>query len=1021
MNLTALALRWNRLTVVLVAVIIIGGLLAAKHIPQAEDPGFIIRTAMVSTYFPGASPERVERLVTDKLEKAVQEIPELDYVKSESRTGISIIYVNIKNEYKKLRPIWDDLRRKVDAARTDLPDEIIGPFVNDEFGDVFGIIMTLTGEGFRYAELKDIADEVKDELLCIDDVARVDIYGAQDERIFIEFNNSRLAELGMSPMYVRQILDGRNIIIPGGSVTAGHERIALEPTGNFESAEEILKTVVTLPGKDEVVYLGDLVSMTRGYIDPPSSIMHHNGVPCLGLGISMRDGGNILTLGEEVSELRNRILELYPIGIEFDFLAFQPDRVHRSVSNFRDNLFQSIAIVIAVMLIALGLRTGVLVAGLIPVTIMMALLVMRFLGIGIDQISLAALLIALGILVDNAIVISESIMTQCREGKPVKQAAIDSAAELARPLLTASLTTSLAFLPIFMAKSSVGEYTAPLFKVVSITLVSSWFLALTVIPLLCVRFLKVAGSDGEGSYQTPFYKWYRRMIEAMLRHRLPVLGLIIVLFVAAMAGFRYVPKRFMPDSDRSIITALIRTPPGSDIHYTERQVAELERFIRSELMIGPDREEGVVNWGSFIGKGAPRYILPYSPEPPESSVAYMIINTTNFEAVMPAIQRLEHYCDTCLPDLTVKIARLPVGPPVNHPVAVRLSGKETDRLLALVDQVKERLRQMPGVRQTGDDWGMRTKKLVVRINQERARRAGVSSQDIAVSLQSMLSGVTIGRYRENDDLIPITLRSVAADRTDMSKLESLNVYALAGGRSVSLKQVADVEVVWEQSKILRRDRLKTVEVYADLYDGYNALEINEALTSWLDGGKRQWGLGYRYDIAGEAEKSAESNASIAEQLPFAAMLILLLLVAQFNSIRRPLILLSIVPLGMIGVTCGLLVAGSYFGFMTLLGIVALSGIVINNANVLLDRIRIEIEDNGLPPQRAIVEAAQRRLRPILLTTLTTAGGLIPLWIGGGPMFRPMAIAIIFGLLFATVITLGVVPMLYSLFFRVKVG
>lgn len=1019
MNITETALKLNRITIVLIAMVIIGGILAAKKLPQAEDPGFLIRTAMVSTYFPGASPARVEQLVTDKLEKAIQEIPELDYVKSESRTGVSIIYVNLKSDYKILRPIWDDLRRKIDSAKNQLPDEVIGPFVNDDFGDVFGIIMTLTGEGFEYAELKKIADDVRDEMLHIPDVAKVEIYGAQEERVFVEFNNSKLAELKISPVYLKSILDGRNIIIPGGNVNSGNERIALEPTGNFESIAEILKTVVTLPGRQEVVYLEDLVSITRGYIDPPSSVMHFNGTPCLGIGLSMREGGNIIELGSQVKKLHQRILEMYPIGVEFEFIAFQPDRVTKKVSDFKSNLFQSIFIVIIVMLVSLGLRTGILVASLIPVTILMALFVMSFFNIGIDQMSLAALLISLGILVDNAIVMSESIITQVKEGKEVKDAAIDSAKELSRPLLSASLTTSFAFLPIFLAKSGVGEYTAPLFKVVTITLVSSWILALTMTPLFCVWFLKSNTTGTENNYDSPFYKKYRKFIQLVLNNRLISISLIMLLFFFSMNCFQYVPKKFLPFSDINIITAVIETPAGSKIEHTEKLITNLENFVKKELLTGPDRKEGILNIGSFIGKGAPRYVLPYNPEPPEAKIAYIIMNTSSNEAVAPAIKRLEAYCDNFLPDVTAKITRLPVGPPVNHPVAVRISGKTNEALFAIVEKVKSRLGSTPGVRQIGDNWGSKTKKLLVKINQERARRAGVSSQDIAVSLQSMLSGITIGSYREDDSLIPITLRSVAADRQEISKLETLNVYALRTGISIPLKQVADIEVAWEPSKIFRRDRLKTVEIYADLNEGFNAMAINADLVTWLDTEKESWELGYRYAIAGEAEESAKSNKSINDQLPIAGLLILLLLVSQFNSIRRPLILMSIVPLGLIGVIGGLLVAKSYFGFMTLLGIVALSGIVINNANVLLDRIRIEIEENGLVPQQAIIEAAQRRLRPILLTTLTTAGGLIPLWLGGGPMFEPMAISIIFGLLFATLITLAVVPMLYSLFFRIS--
>jgi len=1019
MHITEAAIRLNRVTLVMILIVVLGGWVTLNRLPQDEDPGFIVRVAMVTTYFPGASPERVEQLVTDRLEKVIQEISQLDYVESESRAGISIIYVNMEEKYKHMRPIWDELRRKVDKEIRNLPEGVIGPFVNDDFGDVFGQVLALTGEGYTYRELKHVADEVRDELLRIDDVAKVDIVGAQKEQVFLEFNSARLARYGISPLMLQQVLSQRNIITPGGALESGQERINLEPTGNFEAVAEILDTVISVPGRKEVVYLKDLVTVTRGYKDPASDKMHFNGTPALALAISMSKGGDIISLGKSVEAFKERLERLYPIGVELHHLARQPERVHKSVSNFLSNLMQSIAIVCLVMLVSLGLRTGLLVASLIPVTILMAFLIMGFFGIGIDQVSLAALLISLGILVDNAIVMSESIMTQVREGQSVAEASVNSAKELARPLLTASLTTSFAFLPIYMAKSSTGEYTAPLFKVVTITLVSSWVLALTMIPLFCVWFLKVAPEDGEAAYDTPFYRRYRGVLKGCLSHRWLFVATMCLAFVVAMYGFRYVPKRFMPDSDRSIITATVETPPGSDIAHTEAMVNRIEAFITDNVMAN-EGGEGVVNWGSFIGKGAPRYIISYRPDPPESSFAYMLINTTSFDAVAEVVRKLQAFCDEELPEVRASVSRLSVGPPVNHPVAVRISGKSEKELFALVDGLKSRLRQEPGIREVGDDWGRRTRKLVVRVHQERARRAGITSRDIAISLQGSLSGIQVGQYRENDDLIPIVVRSVAADRNDLKKLEGLRVYSITTGRSVPLSQVAEMETAWQNGKIIRRDRLRTVEVYADLYDGYNAMAINGKISSWLAEQSRRWDLGYRYEVAGEAEKSAKANQAIADELPIAAMLIMLLLVLQFNSLRRTMLLICIVPLGLIGVTVGLLVAQSYFGFMTLLGVVALSGIVINNANVLLDRIRIEIDENGLEPSDAVVVAAQRRLRPILLTTLTTAGGLIPLWVGGGPLFEPMAVSIIFGLIFATVITLGMVPVLYALFFRVRV-
>lgn len=1022
MNITRYAIEKNRITTVALFIILMAGLMSFQDMPRAEDPGFIIRWAQVITYFPGAGPDRVEMLVTDKLEKAIKEIPELDYVESESRTNVSVVMVAIKERYREMRPIWDDLRRKIERVESELPDGIIGPIVNDEFGDVFGTVITLTGEGFSYAELKDVADEVRDELLRIGEVAKVDIYGAQEERIFVEYNNARLAELGLSPIQLSYIMQSRNIIIPGGNITTTDERIVLEPTGNFESVEDLRRSVVTLPNSNEVVYLEDVADIYRDYVDPPSALMRSSGVPALGLAVSMREGGNIITLGAQVKATVDRLRGAYSYGIEFDIIAFQPEVVDRKVMDFIFNLLQAVGVVIAVMLIFLGIRTGLVVASLIPSALIMAILFMSLFGIGLDQVSLASLIIALGMLVDNAIVMSESTMVQMAAGKKPIQAAIDSAKELRIPLLTSSLTTAAAFLPIFLAESMVGEYTSSIFKVVTITLLCSWVLALTIIPMLCVLFLKVkhktTGGD-KSPYSNKFYSFYRGLLQAFLRHRVLTIAAVAVVFVIAMMGFTLVPKLFFPETEDAFFTAEFELPIGTPIEKTDEIVTEIEKFIREELTVESGLEVGITNWGTFVGQGGPRFVLGYSPKTPSPEYAFMLLNVSSTEVIDEMIDKIENFCFERYPELRTDVKRFSYGPPVVYPVAVRLSGRDKDRLFAVVDDVKARLAQIPGTRNIGDNWGHRTKKLLVKINQPRARSAGVSNQDVAVSLQAGLSGIELTQYREEDRIIPVTLRSVAADRHDIGKLETLNVFSQLTGRSVPLKQVADVEVAWEPSKILRRDQLKTVTVYSYLRTGVTAAEVIDVLEPWMKEESAAWPPGYTWELGGEDEESEAANQSIGDKMPIAGLIILVLLVWQFNSLRRSLIILITIPLGLIGVVVGLLVAKSYFGFMTLLGVVSLAGIVINNAIVLLERIKLEREEHGLPPQRAIIEAAQRRLRPILLTTATTVCGLVPLWLGGGAMWEPMAIAIIFGLIFATVLTLGVVPVLYSLFFKVK--
>ena len=1034
MDITRLAIEKNRITLIGLIVVAVAGFNAYMTLPQSEDPGFLIRVAVVQTVFPGASPERVEQLVTDPIEKAIQEIPELDFVGSDSKTGVSLIYVNIREEYTDLRPIWDNLRRKVDRVRSDLPEGVIGPSVNDEFGDVFGIILTLSAEDFGYRELKNVADEVRDELLLIDDVAKVDIFGAQDERVFVEYNNARLADYGLSPIQLQQLLQAKNIVIPGGSITTEYERITLEPSGNFDSLEELARTVIQLPS-GELVYLQDLAEVRRGYIDPPESIARSVDGTALALAISMREGGNIVELGDKVRPVIDRLVAFYPIGIEFDFVQFQPEVVASLVNGFVANLLQAIAIVTAVMLLSLGIRTGLVVASLIPMAMLATLMMMGFFGIGLDQMSIASLIIALGMLVDNAIVMSESILVQMSQGKKGTDAAIDSANELKIPLLTSSLTTAAAFLPIFLAESATGEYTAPLFKVVTIALLCSWALSLTMIPMLCALFLRVKGAvDGEGDggqgFDSPFYRTYRGILVFCLRRPLLFLAAVAGVFTLAMVGFGYVPNIFFPPNDRATFTIEASLPNGSPIERTAEVVSEIEDFMRAKLLAGTweapeegvpsgDAEPGIVNWATFIGNGGPKFTLGYNPGLIDPEFGILIVNATSRPVVDLLIPEIEDFANARYPDLKATVRPLGLGPSVWPPVEVRISGRDSEALYDLVDKTKQAMREIPGTKLIDDTWGPRAKKLVVEVDEARARRAGVSNQDVAISLQTFLDGLQTTDFREDDKLIPVTLRSVAAERQDIDKIETLNVYSQSTGQSVPLKQVADVEVTWQPGVIKRRNRLRTIGVTCVNESGVTAAEITAQLREWMAEEAASWPPGYGYEVGGESESSDEANASIGAKLPIAGLIIILLLVAQFNSFRRPAIILITIPMGLIGVVIGLLVARSYFGFMTLLGVISLAGIVINNAIVLLDRIRLEIEDNGKTPAQAVVDSAQQRLRPILLTTCTTIGGMIPLWVSGGAMWEPMAIAIIFGLLFATFLTLGLVPVLYSLFFRVN--
>jgi multidrug efflux pump subunit AcrB len=650
-------------------------------------------------------------------------------------------------------------------------------------------------------------------------------------------------------------------------------------------------------------------------------------------------------------------------------------------------------------------------------------MVMGFLNIGLDQMTIAALIISLGLLVDNAIVMSESIMVGITEGKKPVQAAIDSAKELRIPLLTSSLTTAAAFLPIYLAESSTGEYAGPIFKVVAITLICSWILSLTMTPLMCVLFLRVK-KKGE-AYSSRFYHFYKNSLVSILKHPAVAVVVTFIIFYGALQLAPYIPSIFFPPNDKPVMYAEFRLPVGTPLTKTEKMIYQVEDFIKKNMMAEFDKEgnvvkHGVIDWTSFIGSGAPRFYLSLNAEQQSPEYAYVKLNVTdrwkmdtNFK---PA---LETYCLKNFPDLNLVVSPLLLGPPVQAPVQIRVSGYETDQVFQLADRVEEVMASIPGLTEIRNDWGARTKKILVNINQARARRAGLTSQDVAISLQSILTGIKTTEYREDDESIPVILRSEIGDRKDIGKLETHKIYVQATGRSVPLLQVADIEVAFQPSKILRRNRLKTVTVSAYVLPGYNAIALANEVDKILVNERGDWPIGYIYELGGEIESSGKANESLGAKFPIAFLLIILLLVAQFDSIRRPLIILLTIPLGLIGVLIGLFITQEALGFMAILGVVSLAGIVINNAIVLIDRIKIEIEQNGLSPAQAILEAAQRRIRPILLTTATTIGGLVPLWLGGGAMFRSMAVAIIFGLMFATILTLGFVPLMYRIFFKVS--
>ena len=1002
--MTKWALKHIQFTVMATILLLIFGIYAYAHMPRSEDPGFIIRTARVSTLFPGASPDRVEMLVTDPIEEAIQEIPELDYVTSESSTGRSIIDVYIREEFTDIRPIWDNLRRKVEDVKPRLPQGIEGPFVNDEFGDIFGTLIALTGEGYSYADLKDIAKMMRDDLLRLPDVAKVQIVGEQEERIYIDYNEARLAEVGLSASQLGDLLRRTNILSPGGYVSNQYERTVVEPSGNFESLDQVKETVLPLPDGG-TIFLKDIADVNPGYITPKETFVRYDGQDALIVAVSMQEGGNVIKLGNEIEAITDHFRETYPVGIELEFTAFQPDVVRKIIADFSENLLQAILFVIIMMLLTLGLRTGLLVASLIPCAVFVSFVVMNFMGITLDQISLAALVIALGLFVDNAIVFNESFMVELEAGQEPKEAALMTAKQLKMPLLIASLTTSAAFLPIYLAKSAAGEYTQSLFEVVTIALLASWFYSMTMSPLMAMRFLKVRKRK-EGGIMERINKGYVALLKRCLTHRRSTAWISVGLFALACAGLGLVPKIFFPQNARPIVAMEIEVPNGSPIERTEGAVIEIEKYLETQ--------NEVIDWAAFVGSPGPRYYLSYSPEMAKPEYAYILVNTLDDHAAEKLIEDF----DLQIMDTSVRLRRLSYGMPIQYPIELRISGRDYTELRRIADEIEAKLSTISGVTNTNDDWGPQTKKLYVDVDQNAALRSGISSVDVANSLQTYLTGFKIDQFRREEDLLPVILRSDEPDRESASRLPGLSVYSQGQDRTVvPLQQVAKLETKWQPARIKRRDTLKTIKIRSDLKSGYTVGPVLDEIVPWLQEQEEQWPSGFFYAVGGEREESAKAEKSIYAGIPAAVLAILLLLMLQFNCVKRATIVLLTIPMGLVGVTIGLLVTYTALGFITFLGIVALSGIVINNGIVMIDRIDTEIEA-GKGPYDAILEACRRRLRPILLSAGTTIIGMIPLIYGGGPMFSPMAIAIVSGLIFATFLSLLVTPVLYALFFHV---
>lgn len=1024
MNLAEFSINRNRITFTVLGTILLLGIVLYQSLPRDSMPPYTVRVATIVSSFPGSSPERVEQLVTDKVEKKVQEIPELKEVSSTSRSGLSVVTVELKDEVKpeNLQAVWDRLRRKLDQIEG-LPSGVKPNLDDDGIGEVFGIAVGLVIDGFSYAEAKDYIDDIKDDFIKLELAAKVELGGVQDERVFIEFDNSRLKEYGLSASKLQSIIGSTNILSSGGQVNLADERIILEPTGNFNSVKDIEQTLIPVGDGTQLIYLGDITNIKQEYIDPPKQLVTVGGKEAISMHISLKEGANVIQLGTDIDIVIKNWKKNLPVGLELKRLSSLDTYIDVKISDFIVNLIQSITIVLIVMLIFLGLRTGGIIASLIPMVTIMTLMLMGVIDMGLNQVTLAALIMALGMMVDNAIVVAETIMVKIENGVEAKKAAIDACGELFTPLLISTLTTSAAFLAFYLAESTMGDIVGPIFVVISLALLSSWILALTVITLFCFMFLKITPKSEKkpsaiDKIINTLKLYYKNLILLALSYKRLVITGIFAVFFVSLLGFAKIPFIFFPDSDRNMVTVDINLPQGTRIEATEDVVKGIEDYINSELAVNKDRPDGISDWSSYIGAGPESYDLGYTTDEPDPSYAHMLINTSDFIFNNEIVEKLDSYCFNNFPNADIKVGLLGSGGG-GTPIEVKISGENPDVLAELSEHTKQKLKTVSGTKNIKDDWGPKTKKFVVNIDQNKAQMAGVTSADIATSLQTVLDGFQTGEYREDDKSIPILMRSNESQQQTLASIETLNIYAQNSGKSVPLLQVATIEPRWQYAKIRRLDIDRTINVSSELNSTGNASAIMKEMTPYMEEASKEWPEGYTYKFGGDAENTAENMGAVIGYLPLSGFIIILLLIIQFNSVRKTIMVASTIPLGIIGVVIGLLIFQEPFGFMPFLGVISLAGIVINNAIVLIDRIQIEENEIKRPIQDAIIAACLQRFRPILLATFTTVLGLIPLYLSGGEMWEGMAVSIMIGLLFGTVITLLFIPSFYSILFKVN--
>ncbi|MWV12899.1 MMPL family transporter [Pseudomonas sp. R-28-1W-6] len=1016
-NLSEWALRNRAVVLYFMLVIAVVGAISYTKLGQSEDPPFTFKAMVIRTDWPGATAEQISRQVTERIERKVMETGDYQLVMSYSRPGESVVTFMARDNIlsKNIPDLWYQIRKKVGDIRHTLPPDVRGPFFNDEFGTTFGNIYALTGEGFDYAVLKDYADRLQLQLQRVKDVGKVELIGLQDEKIWIELSNVKLATLGLPLAVVQQALEEQNAVASSGFFEATTDRVQLRVSGSFETVDEIRDFPIRVG--DRTFRIGDVAEVHRGFNDPPAPRMRFMDQDAIGLAVSMKAGGDILVLGEALEQEFARLQQTLPVGMELRKVSDQPAAVKTGVGEFIQVLVEALIIVLLVSFFSLGLRTGLVVAFSIPLVLAMTFALMHYFGIGLHKISLGALVLALGLMVDDAIIAVEMMAIKMEQGYDRLKAASFAWTSTAFPMLTGTLITAAGFLPIATAQSGTGEYTRSIFQVVTIALLVSWVAAVVFVPYLGDRLLpdlaklhakKHGGSvGGHDPYSTTFYQTVREVVEWCVRRRRTVILVTVGLFVASVVLFRFVPQQFFPASGRLELMIDLKLTEGSSLKATEEQVKRLEARLKEH--------DGIENYVAYVGTGSPRFYLPLDQQLPATRFAQVVVLAKSIEDREALRVWLIDVLNDEFPTLRTRVSRLENGPPVGYPIQFRVSGEHIDEVRAIARQVADKVRENSHVSNVHLNWEEPSKVVYLNIDQERARALGVSTADVSRFLQSSLSGSSVSQFREGNELIEILLRGTVRERQQLELLPSLAV-PISNGKSVALSQIATLEYGFEEGVIWHRDRLPTVTVLGDIYGGEQPAGLVKQILPTLQPIRDALPSGYLLEVGGTVEDSARGQKSVNAGVPLFILVVMTLLVLQLKSISRSVMVFLTAPLGLIGVTLFLLVFQQPFGFVAMLGTIALSGMIMRNSVILIDQIEQDIAA-GQDRWHAIIEATVRRFRPIVLTALAAVLAMIPL--SRSVFFGPMAVAIMGGLIVATALTLLFLPALYAAWFKVK--